>query len=153
MTNLPSVIGNGPELVVSIDSADIPSYFKSFKVTLTDVIDAPCSATAKQITPLLALPLIAMGPLKEHLRGVGKGGEVGKRSISHHSGVGVRVDVDVGVGGEVGEDVGGIDVGVGGTGVGVSFACGLHPNSSTRVNPIPQTFFSRILRSIRTSSL
>jgi len=49
--------------------------------------------------------------------------------------------------------VGGIDVGVGGTGVGVSVACGLHPNSSNRVNPIPQTFFIRFLRLIRTSSV
>jgi hypothetical protein len=154
--NLPSVTGNGPEAVVSIDPADIPSHFTSFRVTLTEVIDAPSSETTKQITPLLALPLIAMGPLKEHLGGVGKGGkvgkggEVGKGSSTHHSGVGVGVDVGVGVG--VGMDVG-VGVDVGRAGVGASVACGLHPNSSNRVNPIPQTFFNRFLRFIRTSSV
>jgi hypothetical protein len=64
----------------------------------------------------------------------------------------VGVDVGVGVGVGVGVDVGrGVDVGK--AGVGVSVACGLHPNSSNRVNPIPQTFFIRFLRFIRTSSV
>lgn len=71
------------------------------------------------------------------------GGEVVGGTVG---GIGVDVDgIDV--------DVGGIDVGVGGIGVAVSVACGLHPNSSNRVNPIPQTFFTRFLRFISTSSV
>lgn len=131
MANLPSVTGNGPEIVVSIDPADIPSHFTFFRVTLTEVIENLSSETAKQITPLLALPLIAMGPLKEHLGEVGKGGKVGKGSSPHHSGVGVGVGVDVG----------GTGVAVGGTGVAVgdiSVPAGApHPTRSKKTNVIP----------------
>lgn len=44
-------------------------------------------------------------------------------------------------------------IGVGETGVGVSVACGLHPNSSNRVNPIPQIFCIRFFRFIKISSV
>lgn len=68
--------------------------------------------------------------------------------------------VEVGVaGGEVGGnvgvivvDVGGIGVDVGETGVGVGIPNKLHPNSSSRVNPIHQIFCIRSLSFIRTSS-
>jgi len=51
--------------------------------------------------------------------------------------------------------IGGKGVSMGGTDmpVGVGVACGLHPNNNNRVNPTPQTFFSRYLRFIRTSSV
>jgi hypothetical protein len=109
------------------------------------VIEDRSSEATKLSSPLLAVPLIAMGPLKV-TPGAGSG-------VGVWLGIGVGSIVFVGVGGmEV--CVGGMRVAVGGTDVAIGTGVdgGLHPNSRKKAHPIPKALLSRLLRFIWRSS-
>ena len=61
---LPSRIGNGlPDAWLAHDPAEKPSHCTSVRLKPTDVMAAPSSETVKVSMPLLAPPLISIGPL------------------------------------------------------------------------------------------
>jgi hypothetical protein len=81
IANSPSVIGNWPEDVELIESADIPPHFRLLRVTSTEVIELLSSEITRRRLALLAPLPMAMGPLKLTP-------SVATGSATGHSGVG-----------------------------------------------------------------
>jgi hypothetical protein len=126
-TSSSSVIGKEPPAPVVKDPAEKPSHCKSFRVTLTEMSAALSSEMVRPSVPLLAFPLIWMGPLKvipgngvieKSAPGVPGVGNLKKSVGNIHQGVSLGVIVKVGLGLGVSVAVGtGVNVAVG---VGVS---------------------------------
>jgi len=98
---MPSAVEREVSTRFVIDPDEKPLHFKSVRVTLTEVTEAPSSEMVRLIVPLLAFPLISMAPVRVA------------------PGSGPRTGTELGVGlASTGFGVGAASTGVGATGVG-----------------------------------